>query len=518
MKVKKVIILISLIFFSSFMVNIIPARAIIRDQTISTVAEKDSYVSSYYPTSNYGGASWLIFGKYILGWREAYLFFNFSDKPTSWNSAEISIDMYSVSETFNVTVSLINDTWDEYTINWINKPVHREVITTFTVAQGNIYKINITDYIDGRNNISICLNASDYLQTGYVQGSSREGAYFSEDSPQLIWTYPENVEINITSPISTDEWFELNDYTIRWNSTGSIDRVKIELFKGASFVEDITATYTENDGEYDFHVYSYKNYSGTDYQIKITDYDDTSVYAYSDYFSINNWSGTLTITSPIVTDILFELSIHTVRWTSTGSIRDVKIELYKGSSFVEDITLIGYTNNDGEEDFYVSILNDYKGTNYRIKITNNDNSSQYDWSDYFSINIGSGTITVTSPTSISLWQVETTKSITWISTGTIISVDVEIYKGGILKYYSYDVSDIGLLLWPIPEDVEVGTDWRIKISNPDDSAQYDWSEYFEIFSPSVAGPTVPGYNFFIFLVMSVFSIMLIGMRFKKFKE
>ena len=30
-----------------------------------------------------------------------------------------------------------------------------------------------------------------------------------------------------------------------------------------------------------------ENYKGTDYRIKITDYDDSRVYGYSDYFSIN---------------------------------------------------------------------------------------------------------------------------------------------------------------------------------------------------------------------------------------
>jgi hypothetical protein len=186
MKNKKIFVIIGITILI-LMMNTSFTRGI--TTTISTIVEKDSYVDSYSPDSNKGGKDWLIFGDYVLGWNEAYLYFNFSDKPASWTKAEISIDMYSVSETFNVTASLINDTWGEYTIDWLNKPEHREIITTFTVAEGKVYTIDVSNYIEG-NGISICLNASDYLQTGYVQARAREGGSSSLfPAPQLIWTY-----------------------------------------------------------------------------------------------------------------------------------------------------------------------------------------------------------------------------------------------------------------------------------------------------------------------------------------
>ena len=125
------------------------------------------------------------------------------------------------------------------------------------------------------------------MQTGYVQGSSKEGAYSSEDYPQLIWTYPETVDITVTSPASSDNWQDYNTYSITWTSVGPISQVIIQLYKGATFVEDITFLYTDNDGDYSFYVSSSKNYNGTDYRIKITDYDDANLYDYSDYFTIH---------------------------------------------------------------------------------------------------------------------------------------------------------------------------------------------------------------------------------------
>lgn len=194
---KKAFVIVGILIVIGLTFNITPIRGITGDETVSTVTAKDAYVYTYHPDSNYGGKDWLLFGDRGIGWTEAYLYFDFSDKPADWAKAEISIDMYYVSETFILTVCLISDAWDEYTINWNNKPIHREIITTFTVAEGKIYKIDITNYIEGRSSISICANASNYLQTGYIQGNSKEGAYSSEDYPQLIWTYPEPESYNL---------------------------------------------------------------------------------------------------------------------------------------------------------------------------------------------------------------------------------------------------------------------------------------------------------------------------------
>ncbi|MHA1689081.1 MAG: CBM96 family carbohydrate-binding protein [Promethearchaeota archaeon] len=159
---------------------------------ISTIAEKDSYVDSGNPTSNYGGKDWILFGNHFSDFTATYLYFNFSDKPAEWTKAEISIDCYFVSETFKATVSLINDDWEELTINWMNEPEHGEIITTLTISEEKIYYIDVSDYIAGRDNISICINASDYTQNGYIQATSSEGYYIEEEAPHLIWCLGED--------------------------------------------------------------------------------------------------------------------------------------------------------------------------------------------------------------------------------------------------------------------------------------------------------------------------------------
>ncbi len=189
------------------------------------------------------------------------------------------------------TICLINEYWSELSLNWLNTPIKGDVITTLRVTGSGIYKIDVTNLISSLTSISICvyMEVENYVD-GYVFITSREGYYSfaPEDAPQLIWTYPETAEFTVTSPTSSTNWEEINIYTITWTSVGTITDVIIELYKGDIYVEDITFILpTENDGSDDFYVSSSENYEGTDYRVKIIDNDDSNVYAYSEYFSIN---------------------------------------------------------------------------------------------------------------------------------------------------------------------------------------------------------------------------------------
>lgn len=304
MKSKDKIVLLVLLIGFGLLLTIPFISGIQREAPISTIASKDSYVDTGNPISNYGGVSYLMAGFSILSdIREAYFYFDFSDKPPSFTKAEISLDFWGVTQTMNFTVVLIEEVWNEFTMTWITgKPNKSQVIDYLLVTSSSIYTIDITSLIAGRTNIAICVYIEiDNYVADYAYIYSREGYIFDEDAPQLIWTYMETAEITVTNPASTTSWQEFYTYTIQWTSIGSIEDVKIELYKGATFVEEITWIFgnTVNDGEYDFYVSSTDNYEGTDYRIKIIDYDDANVYDYSDYFSINaGGNGTFPFTIP----------------------------------------------------------------------------------------------------------------------------------------------------------------------------------------------------------------------------
>jgi len=158
---------------------------------MSTIADKDTYVDTANPTSNYGGASnlWCGFGIFS-DIREAYFHFSFSDKPSNVTKAELSIDIWGVSQTMDLTMSIIDESWNEFTMEWISKPAHGQIIGQIMATSSDVYKIDITSLLTARTEISICINMTidDYVDD-YVYITSREGYILTSDAPRIIWTY-----------------------------------------------------------------------------------------------------------------------------------------------------------------------------------------------------------------------------------------------------------------------------------------------------------------------------------------
>ena len=287
---KKLLGLVCLLFIFGLMSNITLVKGGTKYITVSTVASKDTYVNSYHPTSNYGGQNYLFAGFYYTGdILESYLFFSFEDKPDDWVKAEISMDIWGVDMTMNLTVSLIEEDWNEYTMTYIEKPTagpfeDEEVITYLLITSSDIYKFDISDYVQGRDNISVCLyiEIENYVDD-YIYITSREGYYSSEDAPQLIWTYPETTSLSVISPTSTSSWRAGTSQEITWTSEGSITNVDLDIYKGG--VLKFYLDGTPNDGSVYWELPTDIE-SGTDWRIRISDSDDPSTYDYSDYFEI----------------------------------------------------------------------------------------------------------------------------------------------------------------------------------------------------------------------------------------
>ncbi len=93
---------------------------------------------------------------------------------------------------------------------------------------------------------------------------------------------------------------------------------------------------------------------------------------------------TITVTSPGGGESWAAGSTHTITWTWVGSIANVKIELYKGSSKMSTIT--SATVNDGSHNWTLS-GSLTAGSNYTIKITDTSTSAISDSGNVFSITV-----------------------------------------------------------------------------------------------------------------------------------
>ena len=286
--------------------------------------------------------------------------------------------------------------------------------------------------------------------------------YFSIDSRS----------ITVTSPSSEDIWYQGETYTISWNADDVGNYVKIELYKSGSYHSTITLnTYTYSYGSYLWIISSAM--SPGSYRIKITSTAYSSVYDYSDYFSIDE--RTITITSPSDGDVWYRGEGSTITWTSDVSGYKI-IELYKDNSFYFTITSKAY--NDGE--YYWAIPSSILiGSSYQIKITSNYYNKIYDFSDTFSID--ERFITVNSPSNTDVWYMGDESTITWDSKNAGNYVSIELYSKNYLhSTIRSNTSNDGSYLWTIPSGLSTEPYYKIKITGLPDSAVTDNSDLFHI--------------------------------------
>jgi len=217
------------------------------------------------------------------------------------------------------------------------------------------------------------------------------------------------------------------------------------------------------------------------YVLMINPSDSTSTYVVIDASVDEYIPKTLTIINPTSAST-FSSGYNYITWTSTGDINYVQIYLYKNWAFLE--TIDGYTYNDGSYSWYIYEDEYTDGSYYQIYIRDYFDTSIYDYTGYFTIKCEletEKTITITNPIRISIFS-SGYNYITWISTGSIEAVKIELYKNGILfETIDSGTYNVGSYTWNINiDDYEDGFYYQIKISDCDDSSIYDWSESFTI--------------------------------------
>lgn len=301
---KKIISLL-MIFLFSFMVNChsrhrlhskempeacnAPKASILKTFSVSNVADADAYVDAGDPDANHGTESYLVisgqYEQYAPDW--AFLHFPFTNKPSSVKDAKISLSFYDPDEITEIGVYLVSESWSESTITWNNKPAIGAQIATITPRYGQIYTIDVSNYVSG-NDLSICLKYTDESATSghALKVYSRTGYFLSSsNAPKIVWTFQKDISISISTPSSSTCWC-LGTHEIKWTAPAEVEDVEIKLYKGDTFVKTISS-WSDNDGSYNWYISKSDEYvAGTDYKIEISDYDDPTISKNSTNFEI----------------------------------------------------------------------------------------------------------------------------------------------------------------------------------------------------------------------------------------
>ena len=219
---------------------------------------------------------------------------------------------------------------------------------------------------------------------------------------------------------------------------------------------------------------------------------------------------TINVTNPDSSNSYEEYSTITINWESTGTISNVKIDLYENGIFVME--LAASTPNDGSYSWNVP-LGLIDSSLYTIRISDaiyplmNDDSENFEILDLRSI-------TVVLPDNSSRWIFENTYDINWTSTGTIANVKIELYASSFLiMELAASTPNDGTFSWIVPNTLVNYTEYVIRISDVLDPTMFDDSDTFKISGPSSG---IPGYDLLILsgLLIGV-SLALINRKRKK---
>lgn len=384
-----------------------------------------------------------------------------------------SSKIYFVIGPIEITSPHQNSIWEEggtYDITWISRM--------------NISKVDIEIFKGG------ILKFSEYNvnNTGSHEWIIPEGVSRGKDwnikitdsSNSTLFGISEYFEvltsIYITSPSLDSIWYSGKPQVIDWLTTGNISNIDIEVYKSSTLMYSLVND-TENTGKYTWLI-PYSIEAGTDWNIKVIDSHNNSIFDYSDNFEIYT-NKSITITNPNSGTHWERGTNQYITWSYTGEITNVDIEIYKDTTLKYNIS---GTECDGARFWEIS-PNEEVGGDWWIRIKNSDNTSIYDDSNEFEIYYHPD-ILVRNPRFNSRWEADKSYFITWsVAVRTNISnVDIEVYNGLQLMYNLGQTENDGQFLWEIPYDPPPDTDWTIKIINSDNLSMYGWSTNFEIFT------------------------------------
>jgi len=183
--------------------------------------------------------------------------------------------------------------------------------------------------------------------------------------------------IMITTPSSTSSWTESNSYFIQWNSIGTSGYVNIYYYQGGSWYYSIA--YDVSTSGYYYWTIPASLKSGY-YQIYIYDYNNNSIYAFSEPFYISGFLPSITVTSPTSSSSWTAGNSYYIDWTSIGTSGSVYIEYYSSGSYHS----IAYNVYDSGS-YYWSVPSTLSSGYYEIYIYDASNSTIAGYSSSFYI-------------------------------------------------------------------------------------------------------------------------------------
>lgn len=284
-------------------------------------------------------------------------------------------------------------------------------------------------------------------------------------------------QMQVSQPTTGSDWNVGESGSIQWNSSGAGANVMLELYQDVSLILEIDSS-TANDGSYSWTVDEDGNGAGSDYRIKVTNTADTSCNDFSAPFTISI-PCELELSEPHGGQICYLDSIENIVWSSSGAGSSVKLQLYHVDDLICDIDTL--TDNDGGYSWTVNYCGEGPAADYRIKISDADDSTCFDFGDFFTITWPCE-VEVTSPIGIDNWVQGDSHQLTWISSGGGANVRIDLYKNSTFQCCidSLTAND-GSFDWQVADcGGGTGSQYRIKVTDLGNPLCSGFSSYFTV--------------------------------------
>lgn len=275
--------------------------------------------------------------------------------------------------------------------------------------------------------------------------------------------------ITIIKPSGGETYFFQCNCDIYWSSEDEGDWVSIKLYQSGKVKENI-ASQTDNDGYFRWIIT--RSYLGSDFYIKISDYENSYISDTSEYFTIKYQS--IGVQSPTYSETWYKGEEYYITWTAELDEPFVDIELLWGDGYYNQIA--DNTPNDGKYLWEVPAYRESR-SDYRIKIESVSGQYASDTSSYFTIS--EKQIYISSPTQGDVFRTGKKMQISWSGGVSGGGIRIDLYNGDSQWYLGSNDND-GSYSWEVPTGYTTSSNYYIKITSDSDNNNYAYSSHFTI--------------------------------------
>lgn len=332
-------------------------------------------------------------------------------------------------------------------------------------SRGNLTSSTLYNYgWDHRNRLE--------LITKKMSGESKGAFLYDEKGMRIKAIRPIAPCITVLAPNGGENWVLGSAQNIIWSSMNVTAKITIELLQNDAVIGVIAENILIDAGSYAWTVGRHSGgmaAAGTGYCIQIRTVDGSCIDKSDAMFTIQ--PSNLTIVSPNGEENYLMASKQNIVWSTSGTVGNVRLVLFKGSAKVGDI-VVGLPPDQGNYSWKVGSYSGGMvpvGTDYRIKVADIYGNSDYS-DNNFSITAPPG-LMITSPNGGESWALGEQKAISWTANGINTNVRLVLFEGGnkVGQIVTGLPPDQGSYLWTVGNHEEgtviPGSNYFIKVAD-----------------------------------------------------